>query len=106
MHAIFESKIGRHHGAVERGQADITVERGTEYLPFHATLDVPANGAIDVDIPLTRWISMPEEGRFAGNTHVHYDETETRALDRLRDQADIALDVSHRGVDLGQGETN
>ncbi len=69
---------------VERGQADVTVERGTEYLPFHATLDIPADGAIDLEIPLTRWIRMPDEGRVAGNTHVHYDETETRALDRLR----------------------
>jgi hypothetical protein len=70
--------------ALERGQADIIVERGTEFEPLHLTVDVPARGAVDVDLPLRRWIRLPEEGWYAGNTHVHYDETETRALDRLR----------------------
>ncbi len=69
---------------VERGQADIIVERGTEFEPLRVTVEVPARGAIDVDLPLRRWIRMPDEGWHAGNTHVHYDEKETRALDRLR----------------------
>ena len=42
------------------------------------------SGAVEVDLPLERWIRLPEEGWYAGNTHVHYDEKETRALDRLR----------------------
>ena len=69
---------------VPRGQADVVVERGTEYRPLRMVVDVPATGAIDLDLPLRRWIRMPEQGWYAGNTHVHYDETETRALDRLR----------------------
>jgi hypothetical protein len=69
---------------VARGQADITVERGTEYRPLQVHVDVPASGRIDLDLPLERWIRMPEQGWYAGNTHVHYDETETRALERLR----------------------
>ena len=69
---------------LERGQADIVVERGTEYEPLRLTVDVPAHGALDVDLVLRRWVRMAEEGWYAGNTHVHYDETETRALDRLR----------------------
>ncbi len=67
-----------------RGQADIVVERGTEYEPLRLTVDVPARGVLDVDLPLARWVRMPDEGWYAGNTHVHYDEAETRALDRLR----------------------
>jgi hypothetical protein len=69
---------------VDRGQADIVVERGTEYRPLRVHVDMPATGAVDVDLPLRRWIRMPDQGWYAGNTHVHYDETETRALDRLR----------------------
>ena len=69
---------------VLRGATDIVVERGTEYRPLRLTLILPANGAIDVDLPLERWISLPEQGWYAGNTHVHYDEKETRPLDRLR----------------------
>jgi hypothetical protein len=69
---------------VERGQGDVIVERGTEYEPLRVTVDVPARGAIDLDLPLRRWIRMSDEGWYAGNTHVHYDETEARALDRVR----------------------
>jgi hypothetical protein len=69
---------------VIRGQTDIVVERGTEYRPFRLTLALPANGSVDVDLPLERWISLPEQGWYAGNTHVHYDEKETRPLDRLQ----------------------
>src|SRR5262249_50565920 len=35
-------------------------------------------------LPLDRWINLPETGWYAGNTHVHYNETEMRALERLR----------------------
>lgn len=66
------------------GQADIVVERGTEYRPLRLSVDVPAQGTVTVDLPLERWINLPEQGWYAGNTHVHYDETETRALERLR----------------------
>jgi hypothetical protein len=66
------------------GQTDVVVERGTEYRPLRLIVDLPARGAVDVDLPLERWIALPEQGWYAGNTHVHYDERETRALDRLR----------------------
>lgn len=69
---------------VPRGQADIVVERGTEYRPFHLTVDVPPQGVVAVDLPLERWVRMPDFGWYAGNTHVHYNEKETRPLDRLR----------------------
>jgi hypothetical protein len=69
---------------VPLGQADVIVERGTEYRPLHRTLDAPAHGAIDLDLPLERWISMAQRGWYAGNTHVHYDQNETRASERLR----------------------
>lgn len=69
---------------VPRGPADIVVERGTEYRPLRLSVDVPAQGTVAVDLPLERWTNLPEQGWYSGNTHVHYDETETRALERLR----------------------
>ena len=45
---------------------------------------LPRHGTVEVDLPLQRWINLPEQGWYAGNTHIHYDENETRALDRLR----------------------
>ncbi|MFN8526586.1 MAG: CehA/McbA family metallohydrolase [Chloroflexota bacterium] len=69
---------------VPLGQADIVVERGTEYRPLRLVVEMPSAGTVDVDLPLDRWINLPSQGWYAGNTHVHYDEKETRALERLR----------------------
>jgi hypothetical protein len=66
------------------GQADLVVERGVEYRPARLVLTVPRHGTTDVDISLDRWTRLAERGWYAGNTHVHYDEKETRPLDRLR----------------------
>ena len=66
------------------GQADVLVERGTEYRPLRQTLTVQRHGTVEVDLPLRRWIRLPEQGWYAGNTHIHYDEKETRPLDRLQ----------------------
>jgi hypothetical protein len=66
---------------VPRGQVDLVVERGTEYRPLHITVDASAG---DVDLPLDRWTRLADVGLYAGNTHVHYDEKETRPLERLR----------------------
>lgn len=81
---VFFYADGAFAVTLERGQADILLERGTEYEPLRLTVDVPARGVLDVDLALRRWVRMADEGWYAGNTHVHYDETETRALDRLR----------------------
>lgn len=69
---------------VLRGQLDVLVERGTEYRPLHLVVDVPPSGAVELDLPLERWVRPAERGLYAGNTHVHYDEKENRPLDRLR----------------------
>ena len=53
------------------GPADILVERGTEYLPLRQTLMLPPHGTVEVDLPLQRWINLPEQGWYAGNTHIH-----------------------------------
>lgn len=69
---------------VPRSQVDIVVERGSEYRRALLTLDATSNGAVDVDVPIDRWVRTAEAGWYAGNTHVHYDETETRAAERLQ----------------------
>jgi hypothetical protein len=68
---------------VPLGQADVVVERGTEYRPLRRVVTMPSSGTVEVDLPLERWIAMAEQGWYAGNTHVHYDETETHATERL-----------------------
>ncbi len=69
---------------VPGGPTRLVVERGTEYTPFRLSLNAPWTGVVDVEAPLERWIDLPEQGWYGGNTHVHYSEVESRPLDRLR----------------------
>jgi len=67
-----------------RGQVDLLVERGTEYTPYHAAVQVDKVGTKELRIELQRWADLPEAGWYPGNTHIHYDQNETRAYDRLK----------------------
>ena len=66
-----------------RGRTDVLVERGTEYEPYRTTVELPATGRVEVEIPLRRWYSPQEDAWYPGNTHIHYDEKETRPDERL-----------------------
>jgi len=61
---------------VPRGRVQITVERGTEYVPWCETLTCEEDAPIALDIPLKRWCDPASHGWHPGNTHVHYKETE------------------------------
>src|SRR4051794_39091742 len=65
------------------GQADIVIERGVEYHPLRQVVTVPQHGTLELDLPLQRWARLAEQAWYAGNTHVHYDQHETRPLERL-----------------------
>ena len=67
-----------------RGQVDVHVERGTEYAPLHMTVDLPLQGSVNLELPLQRWISLPSQGLYPGNTHIHYREFEAQPEERLR----------------------
>ena len=69
---------------VPRGSTDILVERGTEYVTLRKVISAPKAGHVDVELPLQRWTDLPTAGWHPGNTHIHYDEKETRPYDRLR----------------------
>ena len=68
---------------VQRGNTLIRVERGTEYSPFETTIEASAQGNKVLDITMTRWTTLQENGWHPGNTHIHYDENELRPDDRL-----------------------
>ena len=72
------------------GPADVVVERGTEYRPLLRTVEIPRSGTLEVELPLERWINLPAEGWHAGNTHIHYNEQETRPDERRRLDPQIA----------------
>lgn len=75
---------GQFELEASRGFTQILVERGTEYTPARLRVDVPARGTIAVDVELERWSDLGEQGWHPGNTHIHYDQHETRPDERLR----------------------
>lgn len=52
------------------GRYSLTVERGTEYSSLVRQVEV-GNDAVQVKLPLHRWIDMASRGWFSGDTHVH-----------------------------------
>ena len=74
---------GEFEVRVDRGRVDILVERGTEYEPARIVVDASESGVADVEIPINRWFYPQEDNWYPGNTHIHYDENETRPDDRL-----------------------
>ena len=69
---------------VPRGPVHVVVERGTEYVPARLDLDAPSRGTVAADIALERWSDLGDRGWHPGNTHIHYDEKETRPDERLQ----------------------
>ena len=86
------------HGQFEldapRGRTDILVERGTEYEPLRVVVDVPEQGLRDAELILKRWHTPQDHNWYPGNTHIHYDQHETRPDDRL------AVDCSVEGYNV------
>ncbi|MCI0441489.1 MAG: CehA/McbA family metallohydrolase [Chloroflexi bacterium] len=67
-----------------RGPTQVLVERGTEYVPAQLSVDLPAQGTVATEIVLKRWSDLGNRGWHPGNTHIHYDEKESRPDERLR----------------------
>ena len=74
---------GEFEVSASRGRVDVLVERGTEYEPARGVVDLPASGSVDMEIPIKRWYYPQEDNWYPGNTHIHYDDKETRPDDRL-----------------------
>ncbi|MBI2192189.1 MAG: CehA/McbA family metallohydrolase [Planctomycetes bacterium] len=85
---------GEFEVKVPRGRTDVLVERGTEYEPARRVVEVPENGLVDVEIPVRRWYLPQESHWYPGNTHIHYDDKETRPDERL------AVDCSVEGYNV------
>ncbi len=66
-----------------RGYYRVLVERGTEYRPWQTTVHVGKSENAGLDVALERWADLAVRGWHPGNTHIHYDEKETRPDERL-----------------------
>ncbi len=61
------------------GAYTITIERGKEYRPVTRQVEV-GHDAIDLRLPLRRWINLAERGWFSGETHLHRTPAELRNI--------------------------
>ncbi|MDP7579726.1 MAG: CehA/McbA family metallohydrolase [SAR202 cluster bacterium] len=82
--APFFYSDGRFAVTVNKGPTRVVVERGTEYVPTTINLEAPSHGTVTVDIEIERWSDLGNRGWHPGNTHIHYDEKETRPDERLQ----------------------
>lgn len=69
---------------VVRGPTRIVVERGTEYVPARIDVEAPKRGTLTTEVVMRRWSDLAQRGWHPGNTHIHYDEKESRPDERLR----------------------
>jgi TolB protein len=56
---------------VPAGKLTLEAMHGFEFTPASATVDVPAGGAIDVELRLRRLIDAPARRWYSGDTHIH-----------------------------------
>jgi hypothetical protein len=75
------------------GKYKVTAERGKEWFPATAEVDLAAGDA-DVTLKLRRWIDMSKHHWYSGETHVHrsMDELPTAML---ADDLNVALPLTH-----------
>ncbi len=57
---------------VSVGKAIVHVERGKEYYPVNRQVVVPAEGTVEIDIELERWVNMIEAGWYSADIHFHF----------------------------------
>lgn len=56
---------------VPAGPLTLEALRGFEFTPASASVTVPANGTVDVELRLRRLVDAPARGWYSGDTHVH-----------------------------------
>lgn len=63
--------MGEAEVELPAGPARVEAMRGWEYRPNRVSVDVPAGGVVDVEIPVERLMDLPARGWYSGDTHVH-----------------------------------
>ncbi len=77
-HSIYRLTQGRGHFytsgtelILPAGKYDIVANRGPEYRPFELTVSIEADKKRSVDVNMSRWVNMAEQGWYSGENHVH-----------------------------------
>jgi hypothetical protein len=75
------------------GRYELTAERGHEYVPGSATVELPS-GSNSIQLKLVRWVNMAERGWYSGETHVHRSLAELPTL-LLAEDLNVALPLTY-----------
>ena len=78
---------------VPSGKYTITVERGKEYVPLSKEV-VVEKAAVEVTLPIRRWINMAEQGWYSGDVHAHRSLADLPNL-VLAEDLNVAMPLSH-----------
>lgn len=78
---------------VPSGKYTITVERGKEYVPLSKEV-VVEKAAVEVTLPIRRWINMAEQGWYSGDVHAHRSLADMPNL-VLAEDLNVAMPLSH-----------
>ena len=62
---------GRLEAVMPPGQALLEVVKGLEYKPFSTPVDIPAGGAVELEVRLDNPWNLRSQGWYSGDTHLH-----------------------------------
>lgn len=90
--------------AVPAGKAVVHIEKGKEFLPVDAEVDVSPDETIVKKIQIKRWVDMPGRGWYAADLHVHFGADDPRILRQLSLADDVHLIPAFTYWLRGRGE--
>lgn len=71
------------------GKHGLQAVKGMEYTPANIEFTVsPANNK-PIELSLTRWVNMPQQGWYSGDTHTHFLSAETAALEAQAEDLNV-----------------
>jgi len=90
---------------VPAGKAVVHVEKGKEFFPVDAEVEIPPGETLEKTIRMKRWVDMPDRGWYSADLHVHLGANDPRILRQLALADDVHLIPSFTYWLRGRGET-
>ncbi len=75
--------------ALPPGEAVIHVERGSEYVPQDLPITLTPDEPARLNVELSRWINMNEEGWYSADMHVHFGRGAPHIIEQLARADDV-----------------
>lgn len=66
---------GRYEAKLPIGKYQLVISKGPEYALVQKTIEVVADKETSVDVPMARWMDMPDKGWYSGDDHIHMTRT-------------------------------